>query len=231
MRPTITKVIAVLLVLVSVSVASYIILLDMVSPEFDMISQASSVWDGDTFDVESGDRIRLADINTPEEGTGGYEQASTYLEQLIYGQKVYLNVDDINRFDNTGERLVCVVYIDYNMTHYLNVNKALLDLDYAVIWEHDNEFNPQTWSLYVTKVSPESRRNLMIVSAAFGTLSTIIIVLVSWRGYRTGKRMVDRARGWVQEVKNRVKRRGKGMRAPLINIRMHLDTNSQVIIQ
>ena len=33
----------------------------------------------------------------------------------------------------------------------MNVNKALLVEGYAQIWEHDNEFNSSTWTLYVPK--------------------------------------------------------------------------------
>jgi hypothetical protein len=211
MRSIIVKIIAVLVLFLGITVGSYITLLNMVSPEFDMVSQVSGIVDGDTFDIASGDRIRLADIDTPEQWASGYEQASNFLEQIIYDETVYLDVDDINRWDSTGNKLACVAYVNYNLTHYMNVNKALLEMDYAVVWENDNEFNPATWNLYISKVSPESRRNLMFVSAALGILSTLFIVLAFRRGYRTGKQMVDRVSSWAQGTINRGKKQSEGI--------------------
>jgi len=63
---------------------------------------------------------------------------------------VYLDIDDIYQTDLYG-RLVCVVYARYNSTHYINVNKALLVANVAVIGDYHNEFSPYSWSLYVSK--------------------------------------------------------------------------------
>jgi endonuclease YncB( thermonuclease family) len=105
---------------------------------------------GDTFDTSSGNRVRLADVDTPENGEIGYSEAKDFLTSLVYQKTVYLDIDDVHRTD-PYDRLVCVVYVDYNSTHLKNVNKALLVEGYAQIWEHDNEFNPSTWTLYVPK--------------------------------------------------------------------------------
>ena len=119
--------------------------------EIDMIGVVARVWDGDTFDLESGVRVRLADINASEMGDPGYAEARDFLISIVYDETVYLDVDDEYTYDDEGEgsRLVCVVYVDYNGTHYLNVNKALLVEGHATIWEHDNQFNPYSWKLYV----------------------------------------------------------------------------------
>lgn len=42
-----------------------------------------------------------------------------------------------------------LVYVRYNKTHLLNVNKWLIDNGYAVISDYVNEFNPYTWKLYI----------------------------------------------------------------------------------
>lgn len=111
----------------------------------------SQVIDGDTFYLVSGDRVRLADINTPEIGEPGYDNAKDYTYGLVNGQTVYLDVDDVSRIDSHS-RLVCVVYVDYNATHYLNLNKALLVSGLAEVWDHtNNEFDPDDWQLYVSK--------------------------------------------------------------------------------
>jgi hypothetical protein len=108
------------------------------------------VIDGDTFDTAEGYRIRLADIDAPEYYEDGYQSAKDFLISLINGKTVYLDIDDIYRTGPYG-RLICVVYVTYNSTHYLNVNKALLVEDYAEISNFDNEFNPYSWSLYILK--------------------------------------------------------------------------------
>jgi len=125
----------------------------------DMEGVVSQVIDGDTFYLVSGDRVRLADINTPEIGESGYDSAKNYTYDLVYGQTVYLDVDDVSRTDSHS-RLVCVAYVDYNATHYLNLNKALLVSGLAEVWDHaNNEFDPEDWQLYVSKSNGLSSPN------------------------------------------------------------------------
>jgi len=65
---------------------------DVYSVEIDEVSVATYIVDGDTFDVAMGERVRLADVDTPERGQVGYSEASYFLGQLIYGERVYLDV-------------------------------------------------------------------------------------------------------------------------------------------
>jgi micrococcal nuclease len=123
------------------------------SVKIDKTTKVSWVIDGDTFDTTSGDRIRLADVDAPEKGESGYYDAKNLLIGLVYGETVYLDIDDIYGTDKYG-RLVCVVYVDYNSTHFKNVNKALLVAGVAVIKNYNNEFNPYTWTLYSPKEKP-----------------------------------------------------------------------------
>ena len=118
--------------------------------EADATTVVTRVIDGDTFDTSAEVRVRLADIDTPETGEIGYDDAKNFLTSLVYQKTVYLDIDDLYRTD-PYDRLVCVVYVDYNATHLMNVNKAILMEGYARIWEHDNEFNSSTWTLYVPK--------------------------------------------------------------------------------
>jgi len=118
--------------------------------EIDMVSTVVSVYDGDTFTLATGDKVRLADINAPEVGEKGSIEARDYLSSLVRQKTVYLDIDDMNRTDKYG-RLVCVVYVDYNSTHYLNVNKALIDGGYAEIKDYPNEFDPRSFVLYLPK--------------------------------------------------------------------------------
>ena len=125
--------------------------------KIDFTGTANNIIDGDTFDVTAVNgtqyRIRLADIDASERGEAGYTEAKEYLSGLVYGKIVYLDVDDLYVWDNhgTGNRLVCVTYVNYNSTHLLNVNQALVQAVNVEKKNYDNEFNPYTWSLYVPK--------------------------------------------------------------------------------
>jgi len=133
--------------------------------EIDAAALVYKVIDGDTFDAFPVGRVRLADVDTPERGEPGYDEAKEFLRLLTYGGRVYLDVDDYGVMDRYN-RLVCVVYVRYNSSHLLNVNLALLIEGLAVISDYDNEFNPYAWTLYVyypTTALPETYDELLQV--------------------------------------------------------------------
>jgi hypothetical protein len=166
---------AVLIIVFVFLLCPCVIVVKAYSGEIDKTAVADWVYDGDTFNVTSGETIRLADVNTPERNFPGYLEATHFLMDLIKGKTVYLDVDDITRNDSYG-RLVCVVYVYYNSTHYENVNKALLVGNYALIDDfNNNEFNPSEWTLYVSKTTiPEFPSflvlPLLMTAVAIGTL-------------------------------------------------------------
>ena len=162
------------IILLSVSFISLRLLVDVYTIEIDEISVVSYIIDGDTFDITSGATIRLADVDTPERGASGYDEASYVLQYFILDKRVYLDIDDFSRTDSYG-RLVCLVYIDHNSTHYLNVNKALLAVGAAEIWDHPNEFDPMQWSLYVPKIGASGFIKLLFISIGIGLVVTICI--------------------------------------------------------
>jgi endonuclease YncB( thermonuclease family) len=150
--------------------------------ENDMTTVVSQVIDGDTFHTTSGDSIRLADINAPEVGQAGANEATNVLVSLVGNKTVYLDIDDVSRTDTYG-RLVCVVYVDHNSTHVKNVNKALLVEGVAEIWDHENnEFDPYTWTLYNQKTeTPEDSNPLVPVEAVIAILllaAALIMILI-----------------------------------------------------
>lgn len=111
----------------------------------------TEVVDGDTFHTFQGYTVRLADIDAPEYGEAGFIESTSFLENLIENRTVYIDIDDVSRTD-PYDRYVCLVFLEWNSTHYLNVNQALLSENHAVIYDFlNNEFNPYTWSLYVLK--------------------------------------------------------------------------------
>jgi len=147
--------------------------------EIDATTVVSKVIDGDTFDTTSEGRIRLADVDTPEKGESGYYEAKNFLTSLLYNKQVYLDIDDVYETDKYG-RLVCVVYVSHNTTHFKNINKALLVEGYAVIWNFNNEFNPSTWTLYCPKEeSPEP----FLPTSQLYMIAIVIVVIAAITGF------------------------------------------------
>jgi micrococcal nuclease len=177
MKVKILKGIFYTIILLATIVSSLMFLINVYSIEIDETSTATSIKDGDTFIIYSGEEIRLADIDAPERGEFGYDSAARALSNLILDKKVYLDVDDVYGTDNYG-RYVCLVYVDHNSTHYLNVNKALLEAGYATTWEHDNEFNPQSWDLTAPKRGRSGLVKLIILSILFGFVFVFLLKFI-----------------------------------------------------
>lgn len=77
-----------------------------------------------------------------------YDEATQFLESLVYDKEVYVDIDDIYGTD-PYDRIVAVIYVYYDDAHLKNVNQALLDKGHAEIMNNDYEFNPYTWTLLV----------------------------------------------------------------------------------
>ncbi|RLI06455.1 hypothetical protein DRO32_05485, partial [Candidatus Bathyarchaeota archaeon] len=122
--------------------------------EVDSAAYVYHVVDGDTLDAFPVGRIRLADVDAPEAGEPGYEEAGEALRGLLMNELVFLDVDDVGVEDHY-HRLICLVYVRYNSTHLLNVNKWLVVNGYADVVDYRNEFDPSAWELYV--YAPEDR--------------------------------------------------------------------------
>jgi micrococcal nuclease len=120
--------------------------------EIDATGTATYIVDGDTLDVSPVGRIRLADVDCPEQGETGCAEATQYLTSLVYNKEVYVDVDDVYGTDIYG-RVVAVIYVYYDETHLKNVNKALLVDGHAEVDNYPNEFNPNDWTLLVAHSS------------------------------------------------------------------------------
>jgi hypothetical protein len=117
--------------------------------EIDNVSSVIQVIDGDSFKIKS-DEVRLADVSAPEwDQTGGLE-ATAALKSLIEDKRVYLDTDQKSGRDKYG-RLIAVVYIKHNSTHYRNVNYILWKIRKIVKLDDysNNEFDPSTWTKYL----------------------------------------------------------------------------------
>jgi micrococcal nuclease len=160
---------------------SFVLVVHGSSGEIDATAVVDWVIDGDTFDTTSGDRVRLADVDTPEYGEPGYYDARDFLITLVEGKLVYLDIDDVYGTDKYG-RLICVVYVEFNSTHFLNVNKALLVEGVAVIRNYDNEFNPYIWTLYVSKGEIPEFASIVILLLF---MTTTLLAVIAYRRKHT----------------------------------------------
>lgn len=84
----------------------------------------SEVVDGDTFKVKggwewdnkTGDTIRAAGYNTPENGELGYEEAKQRLKRLILNEKV--EIKNAQTIDDWGRLIADVYYKGRNLADY-----------------------------------------------------------------------------------------------------------------
>ena len=128
----------------------------------DRTGTVSAVIDGSSFQLGSGEIIKLASIDSPSSGQAGYSESKNYLTTLIQGKTVYLDTGVATTTDQQG-RLLCVVYLDYNSTHYENVNMAMIQNGYATPNNQiNNGFNVGTWTWFVLKQTPISTPSLTI---------------------------------------------------------------------
>ena len=111
--------------------------------EYEIVSQPTYITDGDTFEIPNHPAIRLADVSCPETYQYGGPEATSTLTQLIWGETVYIDVDDVYVTGTYG-RYICFVYVDHNSTHLLNVNLAMVLKGKATITDYDNQWNPYT---------------------------------------------------------------------------------------
>jgi endonuclease YncB( thermonuclease family) len=93
-----------------------------------IVANVTKVIDGDTIDIEGGERIRLAIVNTPEKWEPGWREAKDYTTERCLGKTAVIDLDDNQ--DRTYGRLVGLVYC--GVEGYF-INLELLALQYAVV--------------------------------------------------------------------------------------------------
>jgi len=132
----------------------------------------TNVVDGDTFDLQiidsdlrienSIERIRLADVDSPEMSTPEGPLAKAFSSAILINKTVWLDIDDRSE-DGRGpyDRLICVVYLaglDGQFIPSPCFNRVLVDSGHAQVKDFtNNEFTPGDWwaSQTVDEVSPE----------------------------------------------------------------------------
>lgn len=120
----------------------------------------TNVVDGDTFDVTiekanakvaySVERIRLADIDSPEMESEKGPEARDFTYAVLMNKRVFLDVDDLSATgrDSYG-RMICVAYLTgfYGQPIVTpNFNRLLVDSGHASLENFtNNEFDPRNW--------------------------------------------------------------------------------------
>ncbi len=73
---------------------------------------------------------------------------------------------------------MAVPYVDFNATHFLNVNEAMFQGGYVEKKDYSNEFSPYSWDLYepknlVSEPPPNFYYFLLLLFVVFGVIATI----------------------------------------------------------
>ncbi|MEM5836524.1 MAG: thermonuclease family protein [Candidatus Aenigmatarchaeota archaeon] len=84
----------------------------------------SKVIDGDTFELKSGERVRLIGIDAPEQGEFLYEEARDFLKEMVEGKRVKMERESQNK-DKYG-RFLRYVFVEGKL-----VNCELLKKGFA----------------------------------------------------------------------------------------------------
>lgn len=63
------------------------------STVFPKTATVTNVLDGDTFEIDNGQTVRMIGVNAPNRGEAGFEEATEYLRDVIDGDTVELEYD------------------------------------------------------------------------------------------------------------------------------------------
>lgn len=131
----------VLFILLIVIITSIILLIrysDIISPNNPVISDNTAVRiiDGDTFELASGEVVRLICVDAPETGKTGADEATEFLSTLILAKELRLENDTDDK-DAYG-RLLRYVYLDSNEGKIF-VNKEIVKQGYGSVFRYGND--------------------------------------------------------------------------------------------
>lgn len=154
------------------------------------------VVDGDTFVIETGERVRVIGINAPEMKTEYGEPAKEHLLALIDGKTVDLQPDHISADKDVYGRLLRYVYLDG-----VDINKKMVTDGYAIAFlkypfdkeaeYKQEETNAKTASLGIWQNNNGNNNGALhgtgIPLTAVLVISGIIIVLIGMTFLRTRK--------------------------------------------
>jgi len=92
-------------------------------------TKVTRVIDGDTFQIETGERVRLIGINAPELSDIYGKESKDYLAQLIEGKDVELQDDNLSSRTDRYNRLLKYVYLKGE-----DINNKIILNGYAIAY-------------------------------------------------------------------------------------------------
>ncbi len=63
--------------------------------------KVTKVYDGDSFETESGTQVRLANVDAPEKKKPGYQKAKQELQSLVQGEEVLIDPKATDEYGRT----------------------------------------------------------------------------------------------------------------------------------
>jgi len=93
---------------------------------FGTTTEVKRIIDGDTFETETGEKVRLIGINAPEISDIFGKEAKQYLSDLIKNKTVDLHSDNISNDRDRYQRLLRYVILDG-----VDINKKMVSNGYA----------------------------------------------------------------------------------------------------
>ena len=128
-------ILVVLLILFALTFSLYFIKPVQVNEEISN-NTVLRVIDGDTFEIYSGESVRLICVDTPELGDAGSYEAKEFLEGLVLNKEVRLE-KDVSETDKYG-RLLRYVWVDF-LGEEVFVNKEIVQEGYGVVFEYGDD--------------------------------------------------------------------------------------------
>jgi micrococcal nuclease len=140
-----------------------------ISEGIEISGPVTHVVDGDTLDLSGTVRIRLALVNTPEEGQEGFDSAKKFVEDLCLFKNGEVDVDDGQRQGSFG-RDIGVVYCERT-----NLNEALMNNSMATISTEFcdvSEFANEVWAESHCSESSTSKTEIPTVTETLTTIGS-----------------------------------------------------------
>lgn len=93
---------------------------------FGITTKVTKIFDGDTFETETGEKVRLIGINTPEISDIFGQEAKQHLADLIDGKIIDLQTDNLSNDRDRYSRLLRYVILDG-----IDINKRMISDGFA----------------------------------------------------------------------------------------------------
>jgi endonuclease YncB( thermonuclease family) len=100
-----------------------------------------NITDGDTFEIGTGEYIRLICVNSPEKNKENYTEAKNFLSELILGKEVILKIDENVSAQETYDkynRLLRYVYLIDKNNKTIFINKEVFKSGFSSLYPYGN---------------------------------------------------------------------------------------------